>query len=152
MRIAEIRQRASIVALLSVGALVLSTVLLILASFATPAVPPLGDETRYYTLLLGAFIGWIWMGAGLILEEFLTADNDPVLAGGIFAAGLGMIAVYNGIVVHNPYPATTLRVAGYIVHGAVPLLLALYYGLVPEDIRRQLRDPDSETESEVVVK
>ena len=148
MKIAGVRQRASLMALLSIGTLVLATVVLIVASFAQPAVPPLGDETRYYTLLIGAFIGWIWMGAALALEELLSVQNDPVLSGGIFAAGLGMMAVYNGVVVHNPYHATTLRVAGYIILGAVPLLFAIYYGLVPKEVRDQMRDPDRTPEPE----
>lgn len=131
-------------ALLSAGALAVVTLGLAFAGVAEPAVPQFGDEIRYYLIWVGAFVGWLWMGAALFLEDISPAKNDPVLAGGMFFVGIALICIWNGVLIHDPYQSGTVRVVGYIILGTDPLVLVGYYTLVPREVRERLCDPEGE--------
>lgn len=114
-KIMEIKARLSTGAVAGLAILSAVTIILIYSASADPRTAALGIEARFYSNIVGSFVGWIWMTIGMFIQMYSAKKNDPILASSVFAVGLGLVFTFNAIVVGDSTISLVLRVLGYMI-------------------------------------
>lgn len=84
-----------------------------LAALATP--PDLSPTARLYVLLIGSLCGWICLGVALAMQLYSPDEQPPLTVRMLAGIGLGLLLVFNGIVIRAVGLSIALRVVGYML-------------------------------------